>query len=59
MSWMNLVVQGPALERNEADAAASMTNAAEVVPLARRAFRLKNASAHESIAAWCATTPAR
>jgi phosphoserine phosphatase len=50
---MNLVIQGPALARTEADAIASMAKASEVEQITPRAFRLRAAEKNEAIAAFC------
>ena len=50
---MNLVLQGPALERADVDALAGVTRASSVEALSATAFRLKGASAHDSVAKLC------
>ena len=50
---MNLVVQGPALEEDDAQAIAAMTSAKEMQGIAPRAYRLRHAHDHNQVAAWC------
>lgn len=49
---MNLVVQGPALEEQQATEIARMAGAA-LAPIAERAYRLRNARRSRDIASWC------
>jgi phosphoserine phosphatase len=49
---MNLVVQGPALEQQQATELARMAGAA-LAPIAERAYRLRNARRSKDIASWC------
>ena len=49
---MNLVVQGPALEEQQATEIARMAGAA-LAPIAERAYRLRNARRSRDIAYWC------
>ncbi|HET9352182.1 MAG TPA: phosphoserine phosphatase SerB [Burkholderiales bacterium] len=49
---MNLVVQGPALEEQQATEIARMAGAA-LEPIAERAYRLRNARRSKDIASWC------
>jgi phosphoserine phosphatase len=49
---MNLVVQGPALEEQQATEIARMAGAA-LAPIAERAYRLRNARRSKDIASWC------
>lgn len=49
---MNLVVQGPALEEQQATELARMAGAA-LEPIAERAYRLRNARRSKDIASWC------
>ena len=49
---MNLVVQGPALEEQQATEIARMAGAA-LEPIAERAYRLRNARWSTDIASWC------
>ena len=50
---MNLVLQGPDLQRNEVDAVVSLTRASGVEEIAAKAFRLRNANKEEALAAYC------
>jgi phosphoserine phosphatase len=50
---MNLVVQGPALDEQQARAIAGMTAAPEVQAIAPRAYRLRKAQNPTQLAAWC------
>jgi phosphoserine phosphatase len=49
---MNLVVQGPALEEQQAKEVARMAGAA-LEPIAERAYRLRNARRRKEIGSWC------
>jgi phosphoserine phosphatase len=49
---MNLVVQGPALEEQQAREIARMAGA-PLEPIAERAYRLRNAPRSKEIASWC------
>jgi phosphoserine phosphatase len=49
---MNLVVQGPVLEEQQATEIARMAGAA-LEPIAERAYRLRNARRSKDIASWC------
>jgi phosphoserine phosphatase len=50
---LNLVVQGPALQKTGVDALASIAKPASIEEITPRAFRLRNALEDEAIAAWC------
>ena len=50
---MNLVIQGPQLDRTQAAELARRTRARSVEAIAANAFRLPNAQGDDSIAAWC------
>ena len=50
---MNLVLQGPALQRSEVDAVAAIARAARVEPIDAKAFRLRDAKRDEAVAAYC------
>jgi phosphoserine phosphatase len=50
---MNLVLQGAALEEQQAEEVAAMARATAVERIAERAFRLRGAQKDEAIAAWC------
>jgi phosphoserine phosphatase len=50
---MNLVIQGPSVARNEADAIASMAKVSEVEQITPSAFRLRRAEKSEAIVAFC------
>lgn len=50
---MNLVVQGPALEEQQVREIADMTGAKALLPIAPRAYRLRNAHHENQLAAWC------
>jgi phosphoserine phosphatase len=50
---MNLVLQGPALEKHQVQEIAGMTGAEAVQPVAARAYRLRNARQKNQVAAWC------
>jgi phosphoserine phosphatase len=50
---MNLVLQGPALEKHQVQEIAGMTGAEAVQPLGARAYRLRNARHQNQVAAWC------
>jgi phosphoserine phosphatase len=49
---MNLVVQGPTLEEQQAREVARMAGAA-LEPIAERAYRLRNARGRKEIGSWC------
>jgi phosphoserine phosphatase len=50
---MNLVVQGPAFSKTQADELAAMINAGSVEKIAERAWRLKKIKLTLSVEAWC------
>jgi phosphoserine phosphatase len=50
---MNLVVQGPALAKDQVDAVAAMARPSAVEQIAAGAFRLRHALKDDAIAAWC------
>src|SRR3979411_1351865 len=50
---MNLVLQGPSLERGHIDEATRMTRATSAERMPPRAYRLKNAFQENALAAWC------
>lgn len=50
---MNLVIQGSALDRAQADAVAAMAKPAAIERLTATAFRLRNAQQDPAVAAWC------
>jgi phosphoserine phosphatase len=50
---LNLVLQGPALQRSEVDAVAAIARAARVEPIDAKAFRLRDARRDEAVAAYC------
>jgi phosphoserine phosphatase len=50
---VNLVLQSPSLERADVDALAASTRPASIERLSSTAFRLKDASPHESVAKLC------
>lgn len=53
ISRMNLVVQGPALSKAEADAVAAMVQPSRTEQIASRAFRLRDAARDDGVARWC------
>jgi phosphoserine phosphatase len=50
---MNLVVQGPAFSKAEADAVAAMVQPSKIEQIASRAFRLRDAARDDGVARWC------
>jgi phosphoserine phosphatase len=50
---LNLVLQGPALQRTEVDAILSMARASGVEEITAHAFRLRNANKDEAVGAYC------
>jgi len=50
---VNLVLQSPFINQSDVDALASVTRASSVEALSATAFRLKGASAHDSVAKLC------
>jgi phosphoserine phosphatase len=50
---MNLVIQGPALERAQAEELARIASSGELQQIAPRAYRLRNAGRGDGIDAWC------
>jgi phosphoserine phosphatase len=50
---MNLVLQGPDLQKSHVDAVASLAKPSRIEPMTAKAFRLRNALKDEAIAAWC------
>lgn len=50
---MNLVLQSPFINQSDVDALAGVTRASSVEALSATAFRLKGASAHDSVAKLC------
>jgi phosphoserine phosphatase len=50
---MNLVLQGPDLQKSHVDAVASLAKPSRIEPITAKAFRLRNALKDEAIAAWC------
>jgi phosphoserine phosphatase len=50
---MNLILQGPGLERADVDAIADGTRPAAIEALAGKAFRLRGATQHDSVAKLC------
>jgi phosphoserine phosphatase len=50
---MNLVVQGPSLQRTDAEQLATMVKPAGIQPITEHAFRLAKAKKDATVAAWC------
>jgi phosphoserine phosphatase len=49
----NLVLQGPALRRDDAEAVVAMAKASSIEKITETAFRLRNAKRDEAVAAYC------
>jgi phosphoserine phosphatase len=50
---LNLVLQGPALQRSEVDAVAAMAHVSGIEPIAANAFRLKGTKRDEAVSGYC------
>ena len=50
---MNLVVQGPGLEKDQVKAVSAMAKSAVTEEITPRAFRLRGALKSDAIASWC------